>query len=177
MVTRGRRSRRGSGSRAGSQRRKTQWVDSLQSFALATGGKQETSLLSDLIPQDTQGMTLVRTIIRLFTFPGESSGALGAQAIDLGIGVADQEAFAAAVLPDPEVAGDEPALGWVWRDRLVSIIPSDGDVISHMLQADIKSQRKIDDGELYFSASSTSILGTSHTLQLAGLIRCLFKLP
>ena len=176
MTTRARRSRRGSGSRGG-PRRKTQWVDTIVSFAVTAGGKSEQSLLSDLIPQDTQGMTLTRTLIHLWTVPVTDNAAIGANSVEMGIGLADQEAFAAAVLPDPETAGDEPSLGWVWRDLIVCHIPSDVALAAYEIRADIKSQRKIDNGELYFSATATNRVGTSFTVQVIGLIRCLFKLP
>ena len=109
MVTRARGSRRGSARRGRSPRRRTQWVDTDFNLLVASGSKSETSLLSDLLPQDTQGMTLTRTLVHLFVASNVDQTVIAINRVSMGIGVSDQEAFAAAVLPDPETAGDEPA--------------------------------------------------------------------
>ena len=120
---------------------------------------------------------MIRTLIRMNVMVNTDQTVLSGQRIDFGIGVADQEAFAAAILPDPETPGDEPALGWVWRDSHVLMTPSDVYPMVLRVHQDVRSQRKIDDGELYVSITSGNELGTGFGVFVAGLIRCLFKLP
>jgi len=172
-----RRSRRGSVQRQG-PRRKTVWIDSFFGLTLSDGQMvQENSLLSDLIPTDTQGLTLVRTLIHYYCMAGQVGTGVAAQVVSLAIGLADQEAFAAGVLSDPETEGDEPILGWVWRDRLVAMTPGDTGSQLTELRADIRAMRKIDNGELYFTQRSINSFGTPFTVRMQGIVRCLFKLP
>ncbi len=64
-------------------------------------------------------MTLTRTIIRLKMLVESVSVVNGVQAVDLGIGLLEQDAFGAQVAPDPNVAADQTPRGWVYRDRLI----------------------------------------------------------
>jgi len=42
---------------------------------------------------------------------------------------------------------------------------------------DIHSMRKIDQGKLHIAIDNTSSQGTTFTVRLAGLVRCLIKMP
>ena len=123
-------------------------------------------------------MTLTRTLINL-QIMSSGGGSFGVQLFDFAIGVADQEAFAASVLPDPVSSSDEPMLGWVYRTRTLitrEAATTAANQVMH-IQADIRSRRKIDDGELYFSMSNTAFQGGSFTVLFGGIIRCLFLSP
>ena len=167
---------RGRGFRSG---RKTQWVDSLFDFTIANAGQDVRSLLSTLIGNDTQGMTLVRTIIELSLGPINWTGAFGTQALDMGIGMSAQEAFLAGTLPDPSTSTEFPQNGWVIRTRKGCLNP--GSVSAgyelQKIQMDLRSQRRIDDGELYMIMDNFPGLGTAFSIQVTGIVRCLFKLP
>jgi len=167
---------RGRGFRSG---RKTQWVDSLFDFTIANGGQDVRSLLSTLIGNDTQGMTLVRTIIELGLGPISWTGAFGTQALDMGIGMSAQEAFLAGTLPDPSTATEFPQNGWVVRTRKALVNPGSvsAGLVQQHIQMDIRSQRKIDDGELYMIMDNFPGLGTAFSVQVTGIIRTLYKLP
>jgi len=167
---------RGRGFRSG---RKTQWVDTLLDFTIANAGQDIRSLLSTLIGNDTQGMTLVRTIMELNLGPINWTGAFGTQALDVAIGMADQESFLAGTLPDPSVASESPVLGWVFRTRMGLLNP--GSVSAgferRWIQMDLRAQRRIDDGELYMIMDNFPGLGTAFSVQVTGIVRTLYKLP
>ena len=180
MTTRsgGRRSRRGGG-RGFRSGRKTQWVDTFLNELLVPGANAAVSLLSDLVGNDTMGMTLTRTIISITIAPTAWSGTLGTARCDMGIGLATQEAFLAGVLPDPAVATEEPILGWAWREKLVQVTPGSvsAGIQPARTQADVKSRRKIDDGELYIAMDNITVNGAGHDMLFVGLIRTLYLLP
>jgi len=67
--------------------------------------------LSILIANDERkGMTVVRTLVDFDVIPS-AAGAAGN--LSGGIVLVDGDAFAAAAMPDPDEAQDQP--GWLWR--------------------------------------------------------------
>ncbi len=104
-------------------------------------------------------------------------GSIAQMAVDIGIGLVEQDAFAALVVPDPLIAADQPIRGWVWRTRMM---PMDSSLASGFhndeRHADIRAMRKIGDGELVMITDTNVILGSSFTAQLSGLVRTLYLL-
>ena len=169
------RRRRGGGRR--SARRKTQWVDTLIASTLTEASQTTFSLLGDLITYDTEHMTLVRSIVDLQFYPLLSTiEADESNIVDIGIGLASQDAFAASALPDPVTEADAPIKDWVWRHR-ESIINRANQFANlvHVLR-DLKSSRVIGKGELYITFDNNSSQGGGFSVTVTGLIRCLFKL-
>ena len=157
--------------------RQTDWVDTRVVLSPSSGGTETDGLMTGVLPVDMRGMTLIRTIVTLSAYSQTSAGAWGVQQIDIGIGVASQEAFAANVLPDPAISTDKPPRGWVYRtSRLVSQ-NGVGTAILFDLMADIRGARKIENGELYIIADNTFRNGTSFGVNIIGLVRTLYKLP
>jgi len=154
-------------------------VDTFLNESILAGANVAVSLLSDLVGNDTMGMTLTRTILSISVVPILWTGNIGTSRIDLGIGMATQEAFAAGVLPDPAVATEEPIQGWAWREKLIFFNP--GSVSAGLdiprTNADLKSRRKIDDGELYVAIDNITVDQGGNTLLVLGLIRTLYLLP
>ncbi len=175
---RGRRSRRGGG-RGFRSGRKTQWVDTFVNCLVPNAGADEISLLLDLVGNDTMGMTLTRTIVHLESSLDQWTGAFGIQRVDIAIGVTDQEAFLAGVMPDPAVVTEEPLLGWVWRAQMwVQIQGSvSAAYVPSVERVDLSSRRKIDDGELYLSINNNAVAGTPDSVRVGGIVRSLFLLP
>ncbi len=176
-----RRSRRSSGGgfRSGA-RRKTQWVDTDFNAAVVVGAASTiTSLLSDLIGNDTQGMTLVRMLIRMWVSDQDQENSADHTMLDIGVGMADQESFTAGVLPDPGTSADQPHLGWVWKDAILQgqLKSAAGGHPPIRIYEDIRSRRRIDDGELYITWTNTALFGNGFDLRISGLVRCLFQLP
>ena len=156
--------------------RPTDWIDTRVAFQVAQAAQGLQSLMTGVAPVNMRGMTLIRTIISLGVFSTTTAGAWGVQAVDFGIGVASQEAFAAGVVPDPDVPTDKPPRGWVWRTaKNVAQNGSSTEVVTHLM-ADIRGARKIENGELYIAVDNNNVQGTSFEIDVQGLIRTLYKL-
>ena len=123
-----------------------------------------------------RGMTLIRTIISVSAFSTTVAGAWGVQTVDIGIGVASQEAFAALVLPDPSSPVDKPPRGWIWKTNRIVSQNGAGGQVAYFIEADIRGARKVENGEVYVIVDNNFVTGTSFTVTLRGLIRTLYKL-
>ena len=158
--------------------RMTDWQDTIVSELVVGGGGPITnSLLGTLTAADTRGLTLIRTLVRLDFASNTVAGAWGHNQIDMGIGVSAQEAFAAGVLPDPNISNEKPARGWVYRSSVGVAQNGVGAPVVYSVTADIRGARKVENGELYMVWLNTPIQGTSFGINARGLVRCLFKLP
>ena len=166
-------------SRGTRTRRATVWQDTLVGVDMATGTQALISLAGDLLPTDTAGMTLVRTIMCYTMIASAPHAVSGWQSIDLGIGAASQEAFAAGIVPDPNTRDDQPQRGWVYRCRHEVLDELSGSALSIapvIVNKDIRSMRKIENGELYLVINNSPVEGTTFNVRTRGIIRCLFKL-
>ncbi len=137
-------------------------------------------LLETLSPNDT--ITAVRLVIRLHCVPQNLSDNIdGGTRIDFGIGVAALEAFNANAIPDPDVAGDVPARGWLWRSTMIAVANSVTGPPAHdvyfgtTLEADVRAMRKVDRGKLYLVMRSgpTVVSGSYLPTAVIGLVRTL----
>ena len=154
------------------------WIDTMVDLNPASGVQQNVSLMTGVSSTQTRfdRMTLLRTIIGLdIAYEVRDSGD-GSQDIALGIGVTSQEAFAASILPDPETATDFPAMGWVWRNRyrVFGFLGNSVDVFTRRLDLDLRSQRKLENGEAYLIVTNTNHEGFAATVDITGIIRQLW---
>ena len=157
--------------------RPTDWIDTIVNLSSTSGGQDQMSLMTGVAPVNMRGMTLIRTIVRLHLASTTVAGAWGTMHNMLAIGVASQEAFAASVLPDPQVATDKPPRGWILRTSVaVDQNGGAGLPITSTLAADIRSGRKVENGEVFLIQRNDFIAGTAFTVRVFGLIRCLYKL-
>ena len=154
------------------------WIDTSASLALATPGQNSKSLMSGVSSTQTRfdRMTLLRTIIgidiaRLVHDSGE-----GSEQISVGIAIASQEAFALTAFPDPEVDTDFPIRGWIWRARyrVYGFAADQPAVFNTRVDLDMRSQRKLENGEAYLIAVSEAVEGANSAIQISGLIRQLW---
>ena len=103
------------------------------------------------------------------------------QGFDMGIGVGDDEAVAASVLPDPNIAGDRPMLDWVWRDSVTlysnEFTGGSGAGLTQRIHEEVRSKRKLGEGVMYLIVNNTLLAGSASSLRLAGLIRQLYLMP
>ena len=157
--------------------RMTDWVDTIVGLTVTSGGQDQDSLMTGLAPLNLRGTTLIRTIISLGLSSQTVAGAYGTQRLDMAIGIASQEAFAATVLSDPVTPGDKPPRGWVWRHSMVVSQNGIGTNIVFPVIADIRGARKIENGEVFIIVNSTPLVGTSFPTFVNGLVRILMKLP
>jgi len=153
------------------------WGDTLFGELITSGNQFVSGLLSEMTPSDT--ITVVRLVGHLVISPSSLIAvADGTQALDVGIGVSAEEAFNAAVLPDPNVAGDIPARGWLWRDRILMgnarVAGLGENVVEYgHVRFDIRAMRKVDRGILYVSMFNSPIAGTPQSITVVGIIRAL----
>jgi len=157
--------------------RSTDWIDTVLVLDPNSGSSSNISLITGLAPVNLRGATLIRTIIRLDFCSSSIAGAYGVQLVQLGIGIASQEAFAAGVLPDPRISTDSPARGWIWRSAIAPAQNSVGSPVMYRLDADIRGARKIENGEVFIIADNDPLVGTAFNVLVRGLVRLLIKLP
>ncbi len=158
-------------------RRQTDWVDTVVDLTIGSGSQANVSLVTGLAPVNLRGITLGRTLVRLTLNSATIAGAFGAQSVNAAIGVTSQEAFAAGVLPDPDVSGDKPSRGWIYRDHVGVGQNGVGSPVIFDMRADIRALRKLENGELFLIVTSDPVTGTAFTVECRGLVRALMILP
>ena len=155
------------------------WIDTSAALLMAAAGIDFKSLMTGVSLTQTRfdQMTLLRTVIgidigRLVHDSGE-----GSELISIGIGVASQESFAAVVLPDPDVDTDFPTRGWIWcaRYRTYGFAADQPAVYNTRVDLDLRSQRKLENGEAYIIGTNELVNGVTSAVQVTGLIRQLWQ--
>ena len=156
------------------------WIDEIVGVVQGAALTFEDLLASASVSLDT--ITVARLIVDITATPESLIAAVqGVQRIDMGVAVVTNNAFSAGVsaVPDPRVAADAPARGWLWRGSMTQVYSNvDGSEKETMhlypsRQYDIRTMRKVDQGRLIFIAAKTAIQGTAHDVDLSGLIRTL----
>ena len=164
-------------------RRTSFWVDTLINGNMASGGGNIVGSLMGTIDTDeaaSGGLTVVRLIMCLDISPAVHYSGESYQQVDLGIGVASQEAveLGTTALSDPEDAADHPQRGWLYRCRYRVVgssaaRPETGIHIVHDYK-DLRAKRKIERGQLFFHGTNTNDIGTAVTVNISGIVRALF---
>ena len=155
--------------------RPTDWIDTRVNLEVPAANAASMSLMTGVAPVNMRGMTVIRTIIRVGLWSNTVAGAWGVQVLDMAIGIASQEAFAAGVLPDPSIATDKPARGWMWRTTQMVSQNGAGAPVVFTVEADIRGARKVENGEVYLVADNEIGTGTTFQVNIKGLIRQLYK--
>ena len=157
--------------------RQSYWDNTLVSQSIATGG-QAVIDLSGTPGALSEGFTLVRTIFDLYILPNSGTpSANGSQMLDIGVGLTSKEAFAASVVPDPNDPTERPVQDYIYRTRCV-VMQDDTQVLAPtMCRGDIRAGRKLAGGTLYMAIDSIVLTGSSFTIRVAGLVRCLILRP
>jgi len=121
-------------------------------------------------------MTLLRTIVGLDIGRVVHDSGEGSEKIALGIGIASQEAFAGGFLSDPNIQTDFPTRGWVWRAqyRIFGFAADQPAVFTRRLDIDLRSQRKLENGEAFLNMVVEAMEGVSSSLTVMGFIRQLW---
>ena len=124
------------------------WEDQVINTSIASGSQDSQTLLGTLDEDEALGMTVTRILVSLYAMPLARFVARGEQALSLGIGIIDREAFGAGVLPDPETSDDQPIGGWMFRERLFVRDDTTTSAIepTPLLKYDLKGQRKVGRG-------------------------------
>ncbi len=139
-------------------------------------------LIGDLSDADKRGTTITRTLIRLYIVEAAVNSAKSTMVVVLGMGVASQEALGigATAIPTVGVSVDRPRLGWYFRDEVM--VPSSGSDATRPMpfttvRADIRAQRRLENGEFYLVMANGSAIGPSFTVAVRGLVRVFLRLP
>jgi len=156
--------------------RKAFWIDNNIDLGVVSSAQLSTSLFAGTPPINVRQTTVVRMVLDLSIFSSTVAGAFGVNYFDVGIGVASQEAFFAGVFPDPN-EDERPVSGWLYRCRYVVWQNGVGTQIVREIHRDIRSGRKVYDGELFLVANNTPRVGTTASYILGGCIRVLLLLP
>ncbi len=157
---------------------RTMWIDTLYSQDIGSGATFVQSLMTGQTVSETRlvQMTLMRTIVRLDLAPVVMDSGEGSQLVDIGIGVDTQESVASGAVPLPNVAGNFPVRGWVFRARyrVWATAADRAVVVWREIDKDLRARRKLDNGESYVAVVNTGSEGTATTIRMTGLIRQLW---
>ena len=167
----------GNGFRAPRPKRATTWLDTFLDTSLADAGQFTTGLMFSFDQDEAVGMTLTRLLLCLQLSALVGNTIDSQQIIDIGIGTASAEAFAAVVLPDPNQATEFPEKGWIYRCRHLVNGDAANQLLPVRIELDLKSQRKIDTGVVWLSMQSITNGGTVVATIITGSVRLLMKLP
>ena len=158
----------------------TAWDD--QGIGLTTlvvgGNGLQLLLCENVADPEKRGCTLIRTIIGLSFLANSPGSVTGRVVVTFAIALASDDAFSAGALPDPEVDDDFPIGGWLYRTRF-PVMDGVGEPVPtvHRIDADIRAGRKLDRSTIYMDMHSSSEFGSSFTVAINGMVRCLYKLP
>ena len=160
-------------------RRPRVWVDTLIDVNMADGGSLLLDLMANaVVPLQTR--TIVRWIGRLLCVPSIVVNAtISSQFMSLGIGVTSASAFAAAgaAVPQPQIATDFPADGWVIREQAVLVNQQDSGTVEAWrfpeFRFDIRASRKVDRGVAFIRVRNDDLIAGTTTVKVVGSVRCL----
>ncbi len=154
------------------------WIDTNLNNTVTIGTQFLVSLMTGVSAAQTRGdqMTLQRTIIGMDLGRTVHDSGEGSELVVAGIGIASQEAFAAGTISDPLIATDFPTRGWIWRAhyRVFGFAADQPAVFTRRIDMDLRSQRKLENGEAYLAIDVVAIEGASSTVNVTGLIRQLW---
>ena len=157
---------------------KTVWIDTLYHDDIGSGAQFVQSLMTGHATSETRlaQMTLLRTILGLSVAYVVHDSGEGSQLFDIGLGVGSQEAVAASTVPDPNSVTDFPPRGWIYRARywIFGFAADQPAVHVERIDRDVRSRRKLDNGEAYVVINNTASEGVAGSLRIAGLIRQLW---
>ena len=159
--------------------RRTTWVDTLLDVDISGGAASLSTLLGGLTQIQTRGMTIVRTLVHIEFRKTAGTGVAGVMAVDVGIGVASADAFAAGVASVPDVTDPaaEPPRGWIYRSRVSMVDDSTQYPADRVMDADIRGKRRLDAGTLYLVVEGNTVFGSGFVINVGGIIRTLLLLP
>ncbi len=161
-------------------RRRRAWSDvRVNQVVAAAAASVPIDLGIQQIDQDVK--TAVRVIGDLAAFPDDRNATVdGLMQIEGGIGVASLEAFTAQIVPNPNSQAEYPALGWLYMHSMVMAFNNSSGTLEGWtyprVHFDIRANRKVDKGRLYYTWDNTTADGTGIQVVLVGRIRTLFLL-
>jgi len=157
---------------------RTVWIDTFTEGVVATAAQRIFSLMTGVDPATSRfdRMTLTRTIIGIDIARQVHDSGEGSDLVHLGIGIASQLAVSTPTVPNVSVATEFPRLPWIWRGlyRVFGFAADDPAVFTQRVDLDIRSQRKLDNGECFMEIVNIAHEGTSSVINVTGLVRQLW---
>ncbi len=155
------------------------WIDNTVDQVVVNNTVEQISMFEGNPPIDIRRSTITRIIIALSVFSTTVGGAWGVQKVSMGMGVVGQSAVLAGTnaLPDPLLTSERPSRGWMWFKHMAVSQNVQGGQVVFEVPADLRSQRKVQDGELVLIIRNTNVQGTLFAVQLVGSVRVLLRLP
>ena len=154
------------------------WIDTLIGLQAASNGSDLISLMTGTSSGESRfnQMTLLRTIVGIDIARSVHDSGEGSEVVSVAIGIGSQEAFAANTLPDPQTSTDFPTKGWIWRARYRSwgFGVNQPEIFVRRVDLDLRSMRKLENGEAYFTVFNTPQEGTAGQIDVTGLVRQLW---
>jgi len=155
------------------------WIDTGIGMTVTSGGgKNRVSLMTGVSVTQSRfdRMTLLRTILGFDIAYSVHDAGEGSQVVSVGVGIASQEAFAGTALSDPETDTDFPTRGWIWRARyrIFGFAADQPAIFTRRVDLDLRSQRKLENGEAFLNATNTDEEGVAGTIKMSGLVRQLW---
>jgi len=154
------------------------WIDTAFVQAVASAGTAAVSMTQQFSDAESRlvQMTLMRTIIGMDVGATVHDSGEGSTRFDFGIGVVSQAAFAVPTLPSPAIVTEFPIRGWVIRERhrLFAFAADDPTIFTRRIERDLRSRRKLENGEMFIRFDNTAQEGTSVAITVTGLVRQLW---
>ncbi len=158
-------------------RRASEWFDTIISFDIPSGTEVTLGLSKQSAGGTSEGYTVIRLLAFLNFIPAAIPTAVGYQIMDVGVGVATEDAITGGALPNLRTTDDRPIGDWMWRDQKIISVDNADTTRPTMLRIDAKSQRKLAGGQMFLAVDNTATVGTDFTVRLRGLIRALVLQP
>ena len=158
----------------------TMWIDTGLNQIVVVGTQLVAALRGGFAQADMRlrRMTLLRTIVGIDIGVSVHDQGEGSQRLVLGLAIGPSEAVTAGTVPDPNEDQDFPIRGWVWRAsyRVYGFAADQPAIDRQRVDIDLRSRRKLENGESYLVADNIDVEGTSGSLRIVGIIRQLYLL-
>ncbi len=156
--------------------RSTKWEDQILEATVASAAITLINLMADLNESERPGLTLIRLIYRINFYPVSPFDTSTIQGLHMGVGLVQNDAFAAGAVPDPGEDQEAPSRGWVVRDQGLTVSEAGDTPTIGEMKGDIRAMRKFyQDSTIMLALRSDVEVGTAQTLNVFGLVRMLFK--
>ena len=154
------------------------WIDTVFNSVVVIGTQKNVLLTAPVTATQArlQQMTLLRTIIGFDLARTVHDSGEGSERISIGIGIGREGETAAENVPAPNDGAEFPTRGWVWRAsyRIFGFAADQPAIFSRRVDLDLRSQRKLENGESFLAARLEAIDGSNSTVNIVGMVRQLW---
>ena len=131
---------------------------------MAAGASTTLLLVEDVADPEKRGCTLVRMILGFDLLPAVPLVVSGVMRATVGIGLASDDAFAAAALPEVDDQTDYPQGGWLFRGSWTVRDEAAISVPFVRVDRDVRAMRKIDRSSVYIRIATSLVEGSAFSV-------------